>query len=72
MARRGFLAQLLHLAKVAAQEQARADREAERARKAAVRQLEQARKAEEPTSVSSLRTPFTDPGKAVGAGRSSS
>jgi len=47
MARRGILAELQHQAKVAAREQARAEREEERARKAAIRETERARKAEE-------------------------
>jgi restriction system protein len=47
MARRGFLAELQHLAKVAAQEQAKAAREAERRRKAAIAEAERTRKADE-------------------------
>lgn len=47
MARRGFLAELQHLSKVAAQEQARAAREAERVRKSAIAEAERARKADE-------------------------
>lgn len=47
MARRGFLAEVQHQLKVAAQEQARAAREAERKRKAAIAEAERARKADE-------------------------
>lgn len=47
MAKRGFFAELQHMAKVAAREKAKAEREAERARKAAIREAEKARKAEE-------------------------
>lgn len=47
MARRGFLAEVQHQLKVAAQEQARAAREAERRRKAAIAEAERARKADE-------------------------
>lgn len=47
MARRGFFAELQHQAKLAAREQARAQREAERAYNAALRRAEQLRKAEE-------------------------
>ena len=47
MARRGFLAELQHQKQVAAREQERRAREAERARNAAYRTAEQARKAEE-------------------------
>ena len=47
MARRGLLAEFQHQLKVAAQEQARAAREAEKKRKAAIAEAERARKAEE-------------------------
>lgn len=47
MARRGFIAELQHIAKVAAQEQAREAREAERKRKAAIAEAERTRKADE-------------------------
>lgn len=47
MARRGFFAELQHQAKLAAREQARAQREAERAYNAALRRSEQLRKAEQ-------------------------
>ncbi len=44
---RGFFAELQHQAKLAAREQARQEREAQKAHRAAVRSAEQARKAEE-------------------------
>jgi restriction system protein len=47
MARRGFIAELQHIAKVSAQEQAREAREAERKHKAAIAEAERTRKADE-------------------------
>ncbi|MGV8082787.1 MAG: hypothetical protein AB2L09_04005 [Coriobacteriia bacterium] len=60
MARRGFFAELQHQAKIAAQEQARAARDAEQAHNAAIRKAEQARKAEERAAAQLARASAAD------------
>lgn len=60
MARRGFLAELQHQAKVAAQEKARYAREAERARNAAIRRADQAQKADERAAAQLARADVAD------------
>ncbi len=60
MARRGFFAEMQHQMKVAALEQERRAREAERARSAAYRSAEQARKAEERAAAQYARASAAD------------
>jgi len=60
MARRGFFAELQHQAKVAAQEQTRAEKEAERAYKAAILEDEKARKADERAAAQLVRAEAAD------------